>query len=345
MTFEIRLAITFLASFLAALFVLPRLCVVAQKIGLVDKPNARKIHTEPRPLVGGIGFVISATFSALLFLPLDGFRGYFAGLAILLLVGFFDDFLEVGHKRKFLAQIISTSLLMYLSKISLSNFGDLLGFGNLVVPDEILAVWAVTVFCVVGVTNAINMIDGLDGLAGGISFLVFVTFALLSFLGSYDSLLLLNLALAGGVLGFLRYNWSPARLFMGDAGSLCLGFSLSFMAIALTQQVDSPVKPVIVLVILTVPISDTITVMTRRIVAGKSPFKPDKTHLHHTLIEAGLETGRVINLLMVICLCYCLLGLLGVWLKLPEPLLFGLFLVHFVLNCLSSKWIPVLVKK
>jgi len=332
MTIEIRVIVTFLVAFFSALFVLPNLSHIANRIGLVDVPNERKVHKVPRPLVGGIGIVISATFSSLVFVPLHGMRGYFAGLAVLLLVGFFDDFQELGHRKKFLAQIVATALLAYLSKVYLSNFGNLLGFGPIVVPDVIWLTWGITVFCVVGVTNAVNMIDGLDGLAGGVTFVSFLTFSVLSSLSGNSTLMLLNLALAGAVLGFLRYNWAPSILFMGDAGSLCLGFSLSFMAVALTQGEAALVKPIIVLLVLAVPISDTIVVMTKRVINKKSPFKPDRTHLHHILVKNGFDGRKTVKALLFLCLILNSIGILGVVFYIPEPVLFAVFIGYFIVN-------------
>jgi len=344
MTIEIRVILTFLIAFFGALFVLPNLSHIANRIGLVDVPNERKVHRVPRPLIGGIGIIISATFSSLVFVPLHGMRGYFSGLAVLLLVGFFDDFQEIGHRKKFLAQIVATTLLTYLSKVYLFNFGDLLGLGPIVVPDMVWLTWGVTVFCVVGVTNAVNMIDGLDGLAGGVTFVSFLTFSVLASLSGNSTLMLLNLALAGAVLGFLRFNWAPSVLFMGDAGSLCLGFSLSFMAVALTQGESILVKPIIVLLVLAVPISDTIVVMTKRICAGMSPFKPDKTHLHHILIRQGFDGGRPVKIILFLCIILSSLSILGVIFQISERLLFALFISYFILNYLADSLVEKAMK-
>lgn len=332
MTIEIRVILTFLVAFFSALFVLPQLSHIANRIGLVDVPDQRKTHKVPRPLVGGLGIVISATFSSLVFVPLLGMRGYFSGLSVLLIIGFLDDFRELGHRKKFLAQIVATTLLIYLSKVSLADFGNLLGFGAIVVPDFYWLTWAVTVFCVVGVTNAVNMIDGIDGLAGGLTFIAFLTFSALASLSGNDTLMLLNLALAGAILGFLRYNWAPSILFMGDAGSLCLGFTLSFMAVALTQGEAMLVKPIIALLVLAVPISDTIVVMTRRMCNKKSPFKPDRTHLHHILVQHGFDGNKPVKALLLISAVLNCIGILGVVFHFPEPLLFALFVGYFILN-------------
>ncbi len=344
MTIEIRVILTFLVAFFSALFVLPQLSHIANRIGLVDVPNQRKTHKVPRPLVGGLGIIISATFSSLVFVPLLGMRGYFSGLAVLLIIGFLDDFQELGHRKKFLAQIVATTLLIYLSKVHLADFGNLLGFGAIVVPDIYWFTWVVTVFCVVGVTNAVNMIDGIDGLAGGATFIAFLTFSALASLSGNDTLLLLNLALAGAVLGFLRYNWAPSVLFMGDAGSLCLGFTLSFMAVALTQGEAMLVKPIIALLVLAVPISDTIVVMTRRICNKKSPFKPDRTHLHHIFVHHGLDGNKPVIFMLLLCAVLNCFGILGVVFHLPEPLLFGLFLGYFILNWYADFLVGQLVK-
>jgi len=344
MTNEIKVLLTFFVAFFSTLFVMPNMSHIANRIGLVDRPNERKMHKVPKPLVGGIGIVISATFGSLLFVPLEGFRGFFSGLALLLLVGFFDDFLEIGHRKKFLAQIIATTLLMYFSKVQLANFGNLLGLGNIVVPEISWVIWIVTIFSVVGVTNALNMIDGLDGLAGGVSFVAFLSFAILASLSGNESLMLLNLAFTGAVLGFLRYNWAPSILFMGDAGSLCLGFALSFMALSLTQTVGAIVSPVVVLIVLAVPIADTLTVMIKRIVAGNSPFLPDRTHLHHTLIFAGIDSRNAVGIIVLLCLIFCVIGVLAVVFQVPDPLLFSVFLFYFVLNFFSTRLVVKFVE-
>ncbi len=163
---ELRILLGFLVGFFSSLFVIPKIASIAQSIGLLDHPGQRKVHEIPRPLVGGIGMVISATFSCLLLVPLTGYRGVFLGLAVLLLVGFLDDFRELGHRQKFLAQIGAGVLAMYFSKVLLVSFGDLLSFGEVSFAGSDVVVWLVTLFCIVGVINSLNLIDGLDGLAG-----------------------------------------------------------------------------------------------------------------------------------------------------------------------------------
>lgn len=338
-SFELRTILAFLTAFFATLFVLPKIANIAYRIGLVDHPNERKVHKTPRPLVGGIGIMISATFSSLIFIPLSGLRGYFLGVSVLLLVGFFDDFKEIGHRQKFLAQILATALLINFSKVGLESFGDLFGLGDLDLSGSRLVVWAVTVFCVVGVINAINMIDGLDGLAGGVSFLAFLSFAVHASLIGNQPLMLLNLALAGATLAFLKFNWTPASLFMGDAGSLCLGFSLAFMSLALTQGEGATLSPVVPLLILAVPITDTVAVMLKRIVRGESPFKPDQYHMHHIFLRYGMGRVSVVKAILFISALLCALSLLGPIFQLADYSLFLIYLAYFTVYVLSSIYI------
>ncbi len=341
---ELRIITVFLCSLFGSLFVLPKLAHIARRIGLLDQPNRRKVHATPRPLVGGIGMMIAATFSSLAFIPIAGLRGYFLGLSVLLLIGFLDDFLDVGHKQKFLAQIGATVLLIYFSKVSLSSFGDILGIGEIYVPGGEIAIWIVTAFCIVGVINSINLIDGLDGLAGGISFNGFLFFALHASIGGNIPLMLLNFALAGAVLGFLKFNWHPSILFMGDAGSLCLGFSLGFMALALTQGASSVMPPVAALLILAVPITDTLVIMCKRAINGSSPFMPDKYHLHHIFMRYGMGRVRAVRTILGLSFLLGATSLLLPFRNIPEYCLFAIFGTYFVIYTIASFYIPVLLR-
>ncbi|EKD33634.1 MAG: hypothetical protein ACD_75C02638G0006 [uncultured bacterium] len=326
----LRIIFVFLVALFSSMFVLPKLARIAKAIGLLDKAaEKRKVHKMPRPLVGGIGIIIAATFSSLILVPITGLRGYFLGLSVLLLIGFFDDFKELGHKQKFFAQIVATLLLMYFSKAYLLTFGNLLGLGAIDLPDIPWIVWGMTIFCVVGVINAVNLIDGLDGLAGGVAFVAFLTFAIHASMTGDATLMLLNLALAGAVLGFLRFNWYPSAMFMGDAGSLCLGFSLAFMALALTQGSNSGVSPVCSLLVLAVPITDTVTVMAKRMLRGQSPFKADQYHLHHIFMRYGMGRVLVVKVIVGITILLSGISLLGPVYKVPDVYLFGAFLLYF----------------
>ena len=333
----------FLIPFAVTLFILPRFASIASELGLVDHPNYRKVHAVAKPLVGGLGMSLGVAFGCLLFLPLTNMRGYYAGAILLVVIGFFDDFREVNHRMKFVAQIVSAVLVIYFSNVSLHTFGDLLhiraiNFPALTVP--------MTVIGFVGVINAINMIDGVDGLAGGISLIAFISFGYLAYLDSHRDLLLLSIALSGVIVAFMRYNWHPSRLFMGDAGSLFLGFSAAFVSVALTQEPNSIARPVAPLLILTVPIVDTLTVMTKRLMKGKSPFYPDKTHLHHILLKFGFSKQQTVAIMLCMSAAFSSVALAGTLLDVPEYYLFFLFLSYFFVYFISSFFIrSVLLKR
>ncbi len=343
-SYELRILLAFLVAYFSAVFVIPKLANIARSIGLIDRPDSRKVHLEPRPLVGGIGMVIAATFSSMLFVDLKGLRGLFLGLAVLLFVGFLDDFRQLDARRKFLAQLGAAVLMMYFSKVFLVSFGDLLGVGAIVLPDSDLLIWAVTIFCLVGVINAINMIDGLDGLAGGISFIAFLTFGLHASFADARVLMLLNLAFAGAVLGFLRYNWSPARVFMGDAGSLCLGFTLGFMAIAMSQGETPVFSPVVPLLILAVPITDTLTVMGKRIIRGRGLFLPDRYHFHHILMRCGMVREKAVMTILGISLLLSGITIFVPFYQPPEWMLFGVYVFYFGGYVVTSQFIVSMMK-
>ncbi len=315
-------------SFLITLLLLPRLADIASRIGLIDQPTRRKIHRSPKPLVGGIGIIAGFTIASLIFIPLTSFRGFYTGLIILMISGFLDDYKELTPRLKFIFQIAAAMLMTYLSNNVLYTFGDLFSIGE--IEFSIVAL-PVTVFCTVGIINAINMIDGLDGLAGGLSFVSLVAFSMLAYLNGQNELMIISMALAAAVLAFLRYNCPPASLFMGDAGSLSLGFALVYISIALTQWKGSRVAPVIPLLVLAVPIVDTVTIMIRRILRGRSPFEADRYHTHHILLRLGLGKETAAKVLIGISIIMSSIAIFGVIKGVPEHWLFVVFVFYFLL--------------
>jgi UDP-GlcNAc:undecaprenyl-phosphate/decaprenyl-phosphate GlcNAc-1-phosphate transferase len=335
---EAKPVFIFLTALFSALFALPKLINIAKKINLMDQPSSRKVHASPKPLVGGIGFVLSACFASVLFVPATGLRGFWAGLSLILLIGFFDDLKEMGHRQKFVGQIIAAALLIYLSHVRLISFGDLLGVGDLTIPTYWLS-FLVSIFCILGVINSINLMDGLDGLAGGLGLVAFMTFAVHASFAGNQTFLLLNMAFAGALLGFLHFNWHPAKLFMGDAGSLSLGFVLAFMAVAMSQGDNASIRPVTALLILGVPIVDTLTIMSRRIMQGRSPFHADRHHLHHIFMRYGLSKTVTVKVIIGFSVILCCFSLLGPIYNLPDWTLFLAFAIYFILYFISSFFI------
>ncbi|NTV98798.1 MAG: undecaprenyl/decaprenyl-phosphate alpha-N-acetylglucosaminyl 1-phosphate transferase [Chlorobiaceae bacterium] len=311
------------------------LSVSAAKLKLLDLPdNNRKIHAVAKPLVGGLGIVSGVLVAMLLFFPIVKYMSLMISILLIVGVGVIDDRFDISFKWRFIVQITATVITMhYFPGMNLRTFGNLLGYGPM---ETGLLVVPVTIFCTLGVINAINMIDGLDGLAGTTSLVSFISFAVLAWLNEMNAFMLLSLAFAGAIAAFLRFNWYPSKLFMGDAGSMTLGFVLAFFAIQLTQKLDSVVSPVAALFVLAVPVTDTLTVMTKRMMRGKSPFEPDKTHFHHLLTEMGFGHSGVVGVIMTISVLFSLVAMAATLLRVPDYLLFVLFIIWFVFYFSSS---------
>lgn len=300
----------------------------ALRYGLVDQPGGRKTHQGPVPLVGGLamfgGLIFSLWPSPMLSLQIFYFM---AASAFVVFSGLLDDYRGLSAIQKFTLQILA-ALLMVACNVVLQDLGNLLSFGPVA-----LGVWCVpfTVFAAVGMMNAMNMIDGMDGLAGGLALIAFVCLALIAAVGGQllDSWLLHCLVAA--VLAFLCFNlrWPgarPARVFMGDAGSLLLGFLLSWFTIDLSQGGGRAMTPVTALWILAIPLLDTVSLMLRRIFAGKSPFRGDREHLHHMLLNLGLSINQTLCIILGMALLFALIGVGGFYLRVPEARLFFTFL-------------------
>ena len=337
-----KIFLIFSTTLVITLLILPQLSRIASKTGLLDYPDAnRKAHNNPEPLVGGLGMIIGFFLSCLLFSQLSGMWGFFGGVAILGVAGVLDDYKELNHRWKFVAQIIASILMIYFNKTVLLTFGDLFSFGQIItgmfaIPMSMVAT--------VGVINSINMIDGLDGLAGGISLIAFISFGIFSYINNQTDLMLLSIALSGVVIAFLKYNWYPSKLFMGDAGSLFLGFSLTFLSLKVTQINGSHISPVAPLLILAVPIVDTITLMMKRTLKGKNPFKADKYHLHHILTRLGLDKNWTVKVILCVSVLFSCIAIVGTIAKIPEYYLFLVFITYFILYIISSFYIKNILK-
>jgi len=327
------LALSFLVALSAVLVSLPFLSRAAIRLSVVDRPSQRKTHEVPKPLVGGVGMAFAVFVSLFLCTELTGMTGLLAAMVAVISVGMIDDRRGLNCWWKLLVQVAAALCIVYWSKVSLSTFGDILSLGSIDFKGISLPV---TIFCIVGVANAFNMIDGIDGLAGGVSLITFLSFTGLAALNGQPALMLLSGAMCGAVIGFLRSNWHPARLFMGDAGSLFLGCTAAFVSIALTQEGQSFVPPVVPLLILALPITDALTVILKRIVNGRSPFYADRTHLHYTLYDSGLGIRGSVGIMLLISLLFSMLAIAGTLYGIPEHWLFLIFTLYFVVHMVFS---------
>lgn len=285
----------FIAAMLLSLFLTPIASRFALRIGAVDLPDGRKIHGKAVPRLGGLAIFAAVILSLLgSGIPLRGIAPYLGGFLLVAITGFADDVSRLKPAVKFAGQVIAAAFFVWASGESLRDLGNFAGIGS--VRTGGFAPF-LTVFCMVGIMNALNLSDGLDGLAGGISVIACATLGIFAYLLRDWTSMAILVALSGGVIGFLRYNSYPATLFMGDTGSLSLGFCLSAVAVRLSQRTGARVSPVTLAAVLALPTFDTLFVMFCRLLRWQNPFHPDKTHMHHRLMEFGFSHTAVVSIL------------------------------------------------
>ncbi len=283
--------VNFYIAFLLSTLLVPVGIRLGRRLGIVDKPDPRKVHTGLIPRTGGVAIALAAVASLLAPLALSPeLTGYLAGAIIILFFGLWDDMCELGYRVKFLGQTLAILAFALLSGLQVCCLGEIVPgvFVNLGPVSFIF-----TLIFMIAVINIINLSDGLDGLAGGLSLLILLACAFLGYTSDTVLPIAVTLAVCGGLVGFMRYNVHPAEVFMGDTGSQFLGYTIGACLIMLTQN-HSIYSPVLPLFLLGTPILDTAMVMYERIRAGRSPFKPDKNHLHHKLLRAGLTQEQAV---------------------------------------------------
>lgn len=302
----------FLIALFVALIVTPAVIVLAAKTGAMDAPDARKVHKGPMPRIGGLaiycGFM-AAILAMLNFAELtqevaNGVIGLLLGGTLIVIIGLIDDYKNLPAKVKLLGQVLAACVVVYFDvriDVITDPFGDYLYLEYLAAPA--------TVFWIVGLTNTVNLIDGLDGLAAGVSTIASVTIMLVALQEDVMIVALFTAALAGAALGFLRYNFNPAKIFMGDTGSMFLGFILAGISVIGAVKCTATIALIVPILALGLPIMDTTFAIIRRYRGGVPIFKPDKGHLHHRLLDLGFSQRQAVLLMYVIS---ALLGLSAV---------------------------------
>lgn len=287
---------TFLLATFVTMVLIPPLMRAAVPLRFIDVPDERKQHAAPVPRIGGIAMVAGTLLPVLLWLPFE--RGTVAlvlGSLIILAFGVWDDRRNLDYRVKFLGQLIAIALVV--------GYGGVLIQALPFMGDQPLPLYVaipLTVFALLGITNAINLADGLDGLAGGTTLLSVGAIGLLAFSADNAVVTLVSVAVIGSILGFLRFNTHPARIFMGDGGSQFLGFAAGVLAIQLTQGEGAIISPALPLLLLGLPILDTLLVMVQRIYEGRSPFSPDRNHVHHKLLSIGFDHYEAVSLIYMV---------------------------------------------
>lgn len=310
---------------------------LAHSAGLVDKPDARKKHKGEIPLIGGPAIFV-AVFAAMVISGIGlsktaewtNFGAFCLAGMLLILAGTVDDYLDLTPLQKLACQTLAALIMVFGANIVLRDLGalgvnnDLLALGFLAIPF--------TLFATVGVVNAINMTDGLDGLAGSLSLVSLLGFmAATVMFGNGEGLGLLAI-LGAAILGFLLFNfrvpWRPAAVvFLGDSGSMFLGFTVAWFAIKFTQGDSKVLAPAAALWFLILPLFDTATLTARRILKRRPPFGADREHLHHIFLLAGFTVSETVSIMATISLLGVGVGLAGTYFQVPDILLLGSFLV------------------
>ncbi|WP_066065413.1 glycosyltransferase family 4 protein [Neobacillus soli] len=287
------LYLTFILCFLCSILLTPIVKKLAFKLGATDNPNHRKVHHKIMPRLGGLAIYVSFLLGLFIIQPSSPYHAaIMVGGLIILAAGILDDIYELSAKVKLLIQITSALVVVLWGGVEVTfinlPFNGVLEFGMFSIP--------ITVIWIVGVTNAINLIDGLDGLAAGVSSIAFITISGMAIIMGNGYVVAMGAILLASTLGFLLFNFHPAKIFMGDSGALFLGYMISVLSLLGFKNV-ALISFVVPIIILGVPISDTFFAIIRRIY-NKNPLSaPDKSHLHHCLLELGYSHRETVLLI------------------------------------------------
>ncbi len=306
------LLLCFVTAFAITYAVIPLIIKVAKERRLYDRPNERSSHQEPTPSLGGIGIFAGTVCGIMLWTPVGSFsqlQYILAAFVLIFLIGILDDLLPISPGKKLGGQLLVAIILAYKAGVQVSSFYGFCGFHELSQP----ASFTLSIITIVGIINAFNLIDGINGLAGSVGLLACIVFGICFFLVDVPALAVVAFSLAGAILAFLRYNFTPAKIFMGDTGSLLIGMVCAILSITFIETnyklpPGNPyvwgAAPAIAVAVLILPLYDTLSVFMRRIVRGRSPFAPDKTHIHHQLLSFGLNHTESTVILITVNLLF-----------------------------------------
>lgn len=335
----------FLVAVIGALLVSPLAIIIAPKIGAIDTPkDDRRMHAKPMPRFGGLAIFVGISLSLGIFLWQDTrILGIMLGGLLIYLIGIYDDLKGISPKGKLLGQIFSALIvcafdvrIMFITNHFAARFGEDHLFMTAAVS------WIITVIWIVGITNTINLIDGLDGLAAGIAAIASLSIAYTAYIHGYYLGTMGMLAIAGGALGFLPFNFHPAKIFMGDGGSLLLGYYLAAMSVVQPAKGATLLAVLVPMLVLGLPIFDTAFAILRRSINKRPIMEADRGHLHHRIMDSGMGQQRSVLTL------YGISGIMGIAAVLFSRDLFvetiGLFLIAATLVYIfltdASKLLP-----
>ena len=303
--------LSFITAFTLTYLAIPSIINIAKKKNLVDVPGDRTSHDEITPSLGGIAIFAGMIFSIVMWTPFKVFgdlQYILGGFIIIFLIGAKDDILPMSPSRKMLGQLLAAFILVYKANIRLTSFYGIFGVYDIPVVWSIL----ITIFTILVVINAFNLIDGINGLSGGVGSLIALVLGTWFFLVDSMGLATISFSLVGAVVAFLRYNVTPAKIFMGDTGSLLLGLVCAILIIQFIEmhriipndKYYFRAAPAAAIGIMILPLFDTFRVFMMRAIRGRSPFSPDRNHIHHLLIDTGLSHMQATFVLLAVNLLF-----------------------------------------
>lgn len=304
----VEILVMVFSTFLLVALLIPFIKKVAYHIGALDIPNERKIHKEPMPRLGGLGIYLGFLFGFMLFgKPSAIMNSILIGSFIIVLCGVVDDIKPLKASTKFLGQFVAACIVAFYGNILLTDvsaFGIYINFG--------IFRYIVTIIFILGCINCMNLIDGLDGLSGGISSIFFLTVGIIcSIRGTFELSFILTFIMLGSTLGFLVHNFYPAKIFAGDSGSMFMGFIMAVITLLGFKNVMMS-SIIIPLLILAIPILDTLFAIIRRALKGESISKPDKFHIHHQLLNCNLTQKQTVLIIYLINALFALASIVYV---------------------------------
>ena len=305
--------LSFITAFLLVYMAIPSIINIAKVKQLYDVPDARKSHQEVVPTLGGVAIFAGVIFSIILWTPFDVFgdlQYILCAFIIIFLIGAKDDILPMSPYRKLLGQILACFILVFKAQVRLTSLYGIFGVHDIPVFISI----GLSMFTILVIINAFNLIDGINGLSGSLATLISLTMGTWFFLIDRTDLAIIAFSLAGATIAFLRYNITPARIFMGDTGSMLIGIISAILVIEFIE-VHSEIQgspyafkavPAVAVGILILPLFDTLRVFIVRLINGKSPLHPDRSHIHHLLLDSGLSHTQATTVLVLVNLAFIL---------------------------------------
>ena len=314
-------------------------------IGLVDNPSSRKHHQGAIPLVGGISTFLSIAY--FLYNNTGLFPhsySYLFCITVLVVIGVFDDKFDISFKFRMLVQLILAFYFINISETQLANLGDLLGFGDILLAGSLGQI--ITVLGVLGAITAFNMIDGFDGLLGGLASVTFIGLAILFSAAGLANYSYICIVFIVAMLPYLLFNLGfmgkQRKVFMGDAGSMLIGFTIIFLLLSAVQSFNEvkTIRTVTALWLIALPLIDMTAIILRRVYKGVSPFRADREHLHHIFERLGFSGKQTLTIICGAALCCAVIGILGEIFKVAEYIMFYLFIALFIIYTalLSNIW-------